>query len=671
MNKKVGLAAILAVSTVLLAAGATRFLPAPQAAARPPAAKDRAPAAVAPAGAAARADGATAPANTLVEAPDAVYRVPLDDSPVRGPRGALVTVVEVMDFECPYCKRVAPTLAQLRDAYGGEIRFVFKHFPLSMHNNAMLAAMLAEEARAQGGEEKFWATHDALLAEEKLDRPALERIARSLRLDEARVKAALDGHAHLERARRDQSLAASLAVRGTPTFFVNGAKVQGAKTLEAFKAVVDAQLVKAKGLVEQGVRPEDVYARIVEKGATAPVMIPAPPQPEVARPVPPSPPPGLAAKVTVRADDPARGPSTAPVTVVLFSDFQCPFCSKVEPVLKQIEATYPRDVRITWKHLPLPFHPNALPAAKAAEAARAQGQFWGMHDRLFAGQQALSDQVYLQHAQELKLDVERFRKALSSEATARRIAEDQALAAATGATGTPTLFVNCRKLVGAQPFEAFKTIIDEEIAKARGAKVDGGTYDRACAANVAAAPPVAAAPTPREVKVVLRPDDPAIGKKDAKVTVVEFSDFQCPFCSRAVPAVKELEKKLGRDVRVVWKHLPLPFHPNAMPAAIAAEAARQQGKFWQMHDRLFAGQQSLSDAFYATAARDLGLDVAKFERARKDPSTRARVEEDARVAAAAGVNGTPTFIVNGEQVVGSAALDEAVRRHLDRRVAKN
>jgi protein-disulfide isomerase len=382
----------------------------------------------------------------------------------------------------------------------------------------------------------------------------------------------------------------------------------------------------------------------------------------VAAPRPPKPAAGPAAPaIAVRADDPAKGPAVAPVTIVLFSDFQCPFCSKVEPVLKQIEKAYPREVRIVWKHLPLSFHPNALPAARAAEAARAQGKFWEMHDALFANQQGLSEPLYPRTAAELGLDVERFNKDLPSDGVARRIAEDQGLASAVGATGTPTLFVNCRKLVGAQPFEPVRNVIDEELAKARKAKVDAAYYGAACAANLAAAPA-----QPQEAKVILRPDDPSRGSRDAKVTVVEFSDFQCPFCSRAVPVVKEVEKEFAGEVRVVWKHLPLSFHPNAMPAALAAEAARQQGKFWEMHDRLFAGQQSLSDAAYAKNARELGLDMARFDKALQDPTTRARVEEDAKAAAAAGVSGTPTFLVNGEPVIGSAALKDAVRRHVEK-----
>jgi protein-disulfide isomerase len=183
---------------------------------------------------------------------------------------------------------------------------------------------------------------------------------------------------------------------------------------------------------------------------------------------------------------------------------------------------------------------------------------------------------------------------------------------------------------------------------------------------------VAAAKPTTNVAVPLRADDPARGGQRALVTVVEFSDFQCPFCSRALPAVQELEKAYGRDVRVVWKHLPLSFHPNAMPAAIAAEAAREQGKFWEMHDKLFADQAALSPATYEKYAKELGLDLARFRAAMQASATRARVEADAAAAASAGVTGTPSFVVNGDVVLGSTALREAVDRQLGKaRLAKN
>jgi protein-disulfide isomerase len=438
-----------------------------------------APAAAAPAAApVAAAPSAGAPAAPSAPGGDAIYKVPLEDSPVRGDKAALVTIVESSDFECPFCKRAVPTMKRVAETYGDKVRFVFKENPLSMHANALPAAKLAEEARAQGGDARFWEVADALFAAPSLDRASLEQLARAAGLEAKGVKEALDTPKHVDRIRRDQNLVNSLGASGTPTFFVNGRKVSGAQPFEAFQAVIDQELARAQGLRQAGVAPADLYARLVEKGATAPVAAPGGGEP------PPM------ARVPLRVDDPVRGPKAAPVTLVLFSDFQCPFCGRVEPTLKQVVEAYGDQVRIVWKHQPLPMHPNALPAARAAEAARAQGRFWEMHDKLFADQQALSPEAFARYAKELKLDAARFERDAAADAGAKRIAEDQSLAASIGATGTPTLFVNCRRVVGAKPIEEFKRIVDEELAKARrlaarGDKVDGAFYDKICASNVA------------------------------------------------------------------------------------------------------------------------------------------------------------------------------------------
>jgi len=421
------------------------------------------------------------------EDPRATYRVPVDDSPVKGPDDALVTIVESSDFECPFCKRVGPTMKQIEETYAGKVRFVFKHNPLSFHPKALPAALATEEARTQGGASKFWAMHDKLFElAPSLDRPSLEKAAQELGLDMAAFRKALDEKRHEARIQRDQALVTGLGAGGTPTFFVNGRKVAGALPFEVFRTVVDEELKKAEELVKSGVPAREVYARIIEKGATAPVMAApgqAAPQP------PPPPPPPTASKVEFRPDDPSRGATSAPVTVVLFSDFQCPFCSRVVPTLQQLEQAYPKDVRIVWKHQPLPFHQQAMPAALAAEAAREQGKFWQMHDLMFQNQSTLSPAQYEQWAKQVGLDAKRFQAALSSEKLRARIQEDSQLGNRVGATGTPTLFVNCRQVVGALPYETFKKIVDEEIAKAAalqrtGAKVDGTFYQRICEENV-------------------------------------------------------------------------------------------------------------------------------------------------------------------------------------------
>jgi protein-disulfide isomerase len=163
---------------------------------------------------------------------------------------------------------------------------------------------------------------------------------------------------------------------------------------------------------------------------------------------------------------PTKGPDNAPVTIVEFSDFQCPFCAKVVPTLKQIEERYKDRVRIVWKHLPLSVHKNARDAALAAEVARKQGKFWEFHDRLFANQEKLGLEDLKAHAKDLELDMTRFEADLQKAEDKKRIDADVAEAATLGISGTPGFFVNGRFVYGAQPYETFAKIIDEEIEKA-------------------------------------------------------------------------------------------------------------------------------------------------------------------------------------------------------------
>ena len=421
------------------------------------------------------------------EDPRAVYRVPVDDSPVRGPVDALVTIVESSDFECPFCKRVGPTLKQVEENFRGKVRFVFKHNPLPFHPKALPAAIAAEEGRAQGGAAKFWEMHDRLFdSAPALDRPALEAAAQAAKLDMTAFRKALDEKLHESRIRRDQALVNGLGANGTPTFFVNGRKIPGAVPYETFKTVIEEELAKAEALVKSGVAPKDVYAHIMEKAATAPVMLPVPAGQAAA---PPAPPPAQVQKIEFRPDDPQKGPRDAAVTVVVFSDFQCPFCSRVEPSLAQLQQAYPKDVRVVWKNLPLAMHPQAMPAALAAEAAHQQGKFWEMHDLMFRNQGQLSPEKYDAWAKELGLDVAKFKKAAGAEATRARVEEDARLGARVAPQGTPTLYVNCRAVVGAQPYEVFKKLVDEQLVRAAdlrrsGVKPDGAFYERICEDNV-------------------------------------------------------------------------------------------------------------------------------------------------------------------------------------------
>jgi protein-disulfide isomerase len=150
-------------------------------------------------------------------------------------------------------------------------------------------------------------------------------------------------------------------------------------------------------------------------------------------------------------------------------------------------------------------------------------------------------------------------------------------------------------------------------------------------------------------------DSPVMGASDRKIVMIEFSDFQCPFCATANKSLKEFMAKHKDKVTLVYKHFPLTqIHPEALPAARAAWAANKQGKFWEYHDALFANQAKLSEAFYLETATSLKLDTTKFNADRKIADN--FIVQDFQLGRKMGVDGTPTFIMNGEIVTGAASL---------------
>jgi protein-disulfide isomerase len=157
---------------------------------------------------------------------------------------------------------------------------------------------------------------------------------------------------------------------------------------------------------------------------------------------------------------------------------------------------------------------------------------------------------------------------------------------------------------------------------------------------------------------------PAKGPKNAPVTIIEFSDFQCPFCARVEPALQEMLKTYGDKVRLVYRQFPLGFHANAQKAGEASLCANDQGKFWEMHDAIFADQHALGvDKLKATAAR-LGLNTDQFDKCLDSGKYKAQVQKDVADGVAAGVQGTPTLFINGRVISGAVPFSE-IKRVID------
>ncbi len=275
--------------------------------------------------------------------------------------------------------------------------------------------------------------------------------------------------------------------------------------------------------------------------------------------------------------DPTWGNPNAPVTVVEFSDFQCPFCARVGETVDELRQLYgPDQLRLVWKNLPLPFHDNARPAADVAMTVFALGgsdAFWKFCDLALANQRDFSPEHFLLWAVMAGVDGNKLNAELAARPHVAKVDQDLALAIRLGIRGTPVFRINGIPLMGAQPIEAFKEIIDAQLATAK-ALLAAGTpasqlYPALSARNAAAAPAVAEeapAPEPEDTtiwRVPVEKSDPTRGSADALVTLVVFSDFQCPFCKQVEQTLAELERRYGKDLRIVWKDYPLPFHDSS------------------------------------------------------------------------------------------------------------
>jgi protein-disulfide isomerase len=591
---------------------------------------------------------------------DIVYKVPVGSAPVKGDPEAKVTIVEFSDFECPYCGRAIEVLKQVESRYGKDLRLAFKHNPLPMHPDAPYAARAAIAAGKQG---KFWQMHDKLF-EANISRTAnglkperIDQMARDLGLDLDRFHRDVEAQETKDQVDADQAQARSLGATGTPYFYVNGQRIAGAQPFEQFKLVVDSAIKRADAALARGVSRKDLYETLIKDGQSGP---PAPPPQQAPQP--------QARNIELGADSPWTGAKNAKVTIVEFSDFQCPFCQRAEPTLQKILETYKGEVKLVWRNEPLSFHPNALPAAKAAMAAHKQGKFWEMHALMFQHQNELSEANYEQWAKQIGLDLARWRKDKESPEVAAAIAADARYGTQVGADGTPAFFINGKLISGAVPFDTFKPVIDEQIQKANAALKKGvkpeKLYETLVAENVGAA-------GAQEHQVAAKIDvgnAPVLGPKNAPVTIVEWSDFQCPFCGRVEPTLQQLRQEYQGKIRLAWKNQPLSFHPNAMPAAEAAMAAHEQGKFWEFHDALFKKQGQLGPELYDEIARQLGLDMNRFHASIQGHKHSAHIQADMAAGNAVGAQGTPTFFINGKKLVGAQPV-EAFKQLIDAELA--
>jgi protein-disulfide isomerase len=333
-----------------------------------------------------------------------------------------------------------------------------------------------------------------------------------------------------------------------------------------------------------------------------------------------------------------RGSEKAPVTVIVFSDFESFPCARSAAVLAGIlEAN--RDVRLIFKHAPGATNPNAMLAHEAALAAGAQGKFWEMHNVLFANQQHLTDADLVGYARQIGLNLPTLEQAFARHSYRPVIESDLAEARGLGVTTTPTFFVNGRRLVGPQGYASLGAVVETVLA--------GIPKSQRLPEEIVASGPA---------QQINLEQAPAKGPATAPVSLVEFSDFECPYCAEAAPIAQQVIAAYPTQVRFAFKHYPLPMHKESPMAHQAALAAGAQGKFWEMHDLIFTSQDKLSREDLIAKAKQLNLDVPRFTKDLDSHRFKSQVDADRQEGNRLGVDGTPFFFINGHAISGALDL---------------
>lgn len=574
--------------------------------------------------------------------------------PYRGAAAAPVVLKEFSDYQCPFCARFSnqtmPGLLENQVA-AGEVVVIFHDFPLtSIHPQAMLASHAARCAGEQGAA-AYWAMHDRLFADQNEwgnDQAAqlFSQYAADLGLDVAQFEACQEEERYIGEIETDLAVGQEQGVRSTPTFFVNDQILVGAQSLETFNQAIAA--------VQEG---EEIAAQPdAEPEAEEPMVAPTP------------------AAIPVASENVAGaiGDPEAPVTIVEYTDYQCPYCSRhSQQTLPQIIENLVENGRVYYvlKDFPLDnLHPQARSAAAAARCAGEQDAYWEMHDALFDsqsewGQAGDATAVYTSQAETLGLDTSAFTECLESNKYLNAIQANLEEGQSLGVRGTPAFFIDGYPVSGAQPFELFQYAVDlaEEGALAE-------AYERP--------PEPTPVPTPSGPVDVDITGSFATGDPEAPVTIVEFSDYQCPFCARhfsqTMPQIEQNYIDEGL-VYYVFKDFPLTnIHPQAVLAAEAARCAGDQGEYVAMHDELFAQQEAWSGrddaaALFADYAAELDLDVEAFTACLESDRHEAAVQADLEQGVELGVRGTPAFFVNGRFLNGAQpynAFEQAIERAL-------
>ena len=389
-----------------------------------------------------------------IDEPKLLWHVPLGNSPSRGSKQALVTIVEFAEYQCRRSKSAEKLLQHVAELYGDDVRVVWKESPLAVHRLAEPAAWLARYALKEKGGSVFWQMHDKLFAEQDRLSPDLFReLAQGAGLDPDAAMSAIDKKSFADQVDADIDLADRLDVNSTPTLFVNGRRINGLRPFAELKALIDTELARARAKVAQGVAPEALYESLVSEGLTE-----IPPQTVVLS--------------QPKYMGPTRGGGAECVVPIYeFCDFESYFCPRLQPMLEELLATYGERVQLLWRHHPDVSNPNAALAAEAVQEAmeqRGQKGFIEMQKQLFEHtdepdfQKRSALERYARHA---GLNRAKFKRALSQHTHAAQIQQDLKDAATAQVTDVPAFVVGRYRVNGTITLRMLKRLTERSLAE--------------------------------------------------------------------------------------------------------------------------------------------------------------------------------------------------------------
>lgn len=579
-----------------------------------------------------------------------------DDDATWGENKALVTVVAFLDFECRFCAQGFDTLLQLQKKYSAsQLRIVVKHLPLEAHKSAVPAAIVGQVVQDHAGSKGFFQFAKlAFDGQAEISFETLADWAHKAGVDVDTYNQSVSDPVVLQRIIQDVNLARRIGIEATPTFFVNGKLIDGAQEPAYFEQVIDAELVHMRG--SAGDWAKRYQRRVSEHMSVSLVKTLLEQDPYDYR---------------VPIDgSPIRGLDTAPVTMVVFSDYECPFCKRGDATVDQVIAQYGDKIRVAFKQLPLPFHESARPAALLASAVQLKSgdsAFFNLSHELFAKSPELGRSTLNELGLRYGLSQKEITATLDGHnvAAVERLTKDSYLAEDVLATGTPHFFINGKRLSGARPIEHFSALIEHELERAEELIKQGipaaDVYDQL--QKDARAPGA-----PKRIEQVLPVEGrPSKGPAAAPVVIHLFSDFECPYCRLFEQNLASLHELFPDQLRIVWHDFPLPFHEQALPLARAAHAAyRISGNtgFWNVHGAIFALDKEsprLTDDDLHEEVKRLNLDWTKVHDAMKTASADAEILSDQELAQSLGIRGTPACVIGDYLLTGAKPLEHLSR----------